>query len=1232
MPSGRSLLVRFAPGDTPQTVSAVSGLPAVTVNGTGVTPSGVIWYDPAGANPEPFVQVLLPTAVGSGDTVSLSSSSGWVSTVGIGAWPAITGLVATNHVGGSYLPDPLAGGSRTLKVGWQPNMGYYFKPTTVWANLFKNSSIDWKDPSTNLQVTNLDSDGFPITPPNPTVKFISIPQTDTYLIGGYPSCLYGVLTLLWNGTADMSLNALSNCTVTEVTTGIYPQLGVTTNKARQYIVAPTSGATWPGLYVTLDQGAGGTKTISGVRLFDGTVADPFNPPYFHPGFEAQISGAKDQIVRTKDLVNMDDGCSTVNVSDLPVASWAGNTRSFTSDQIQVSGMTSVNSGPYARTGVYQLKLTFSTTCPFGAGIPIQVNFPSGSTTTASYLFTFADSTTLSCSVAGVYYPITSTSGIILGVIPNKAIVPVDLTSTPSYTSVGRAGCCGDDPFLIQANLTSDIVYSLYYTASDALATYMGGRAAALVSSGRTIYSELGNEPWNYILPCWTHIYTMGLEYAQTRQTAGDGSWVAAGAVAGFWWYCMRAAQTFALFKAAWVAGGGDPTKCKLVLNTQFGYGAITTQFLDFCAGYDSLGRPSTDPNFGVVDGTLGYGGAIYPDILIVSAYLSIGFAPSPINPAISGALCDSVRGEQANDLADAFVYDYAFSNMQLCLSITNAAIAASAFPTIARGIYECGPQSFYLGGTQSVENQRTTCWGQSPRVARQFLTFCRWAQDAGFLFACKLAMGESVVGNEGAAIRTYAAYLALGQRPGPGDGSNGRTDNRTLIYDGSGMPRPFDPTLIDSPVGQAVVDWNGSILVPGGLSVTSVLSNSVVLALSDVIASSSYGAISNQFQRSLHGAGTWATLGTVTGASPAFTDTTSLPATAYDYRVLVAGQATNTVTVTTVAVLTPGVLSGFAWDTTHAVLGQTDDTNGTPPYSNQLVRSAHSAGSWANQGSPVAGPTIGAILQSGLTPGAVWDYKVKTSDVVGEVDSNLITITMPSAAPSDLATLFGARLKLWSKSSWQTWQDTGLTVPAYLSGDPVGGWTDLSGSANGPRQATGGNRAAITLQVVNGLPGVLFNGSTSVLSLATPIVLSPPFAIFVIGTRSSTGSDLVVAGHSSTAGLFTIHSNGVAFLHSDSGSLIGATVSFGVGPWIAYWRVNSDGSGSVGGTGNADVEIPGVSGNFTLNQVGAGQLFGSPLLSAGSIVEVAVISGTVTSGELTSALAYLTGQCGLSVP
>lgn len=216
-------------------------------------------------------------------------------------------------------------------------------------------------------------------------------------------------------------------------------------------------------------------------------------------------------------------------------------------------------------------------------------------------------------------------------------------------------------------------------------------------------------------------------------------------------------------------------------------------------------------------------------------------------------------------------------------------------------------------------------------------------------------------------------------------------------------------------------------LAAGTLTNTSLASNSVTNQMTIPVG----GTLpwSGQMQRSPAGAGTWSNVGSpvagITGTS-SYTDATVAASTSYDYRVVVTDGTSATANSNTVTVTTPGaaVVAGTLTNTTDlfnsVVNHMTAATGGVPPYTGQLQRSPHGAGTYANVGSPVSISGTSSYTDGTVAAATSYDYRVRVTDSAsGAANSNVLNIITP-AAPSgtkptnpalDLAHPFAATLK-----------------------------------------------------------------------------------------------------------------------------------------------------------------------------------------------------------------------------
>lgn len=101
------------------------------------------------------------------------------------------------------------------------------------------------------------------------------------------------------------------------------------------------------------------------------------------------------------------------------------------------------------------------------------------------------------------------------------------------------------------------------------------------------------------------------------------------------------------------------------------------------------------------------------------------------------------------------------------------------------------------------------------------------------------------------------------------------------------------------------------------------------------------------------------------------------------------------------------------------------------------------------------------------------------------------TATTTSAT---LTVTLGPTSVLWYESD-NAFQDTACTIPAVADGASVRGWKDKDGSNNATNSTV---TVTLTANYFNGLPALLPDKTSSMLTLATPLVLTPPYTIYFV--------------------------------------------------------------------------------------------------------------------------------------
>jgi hypothetical protein len=99
-------------------------------------------------------------------------------------------------------------------------------------------------------------------------------------------------------------------------------------------------------------------------------------------------------------------------------------------------------------------------------------------------------------------------------------------------------------------------------------------------------------------------------------------------------------------------------------------------------------------------------------------------------------------------------------------------------------------------------------------------------------------------------------------------------------------------------------------------------------------------------------------------------------------------------------------------------------------------------------------------------------------------------------------------LQLWLKADAGAYHDAGVTLAT--NGQTVQQWNDQSGNVNNASQSTGTNRPTFVAPAKNGKPGVLFDGSTSFMTLANALNLTGPLTYCVaMEFLSNTGGSYI---------------------------------------------------------------------------------------------------------------------------
>jgi hypothetical protein len=243
-----------------------------------------------------------------------------------------------------------------------------------------------------------------------------------------------------------------------------------------------------------------------------------------------------------------------------------------------------------------------------------------------------------------------------------------------------------------------------------------------------------------------------------------------------------------------------------------------------------------------------------------------------------------------------------------------------------------------------------------------------------------------------------------------------------------------------------------------------------------------------------------------------------------------------------------------------------------------------------------------------------------------------------ASGPSFQPTLISG-LELWLDASDLStlYQSSGGSL-AIADGDPVGEWRDKSGTLRNAVQASGTNKPALKLSILNSLPVVRFDGVNDFLSNSLQWA-NLAFTIITV-TKRAGGSNYpaFIAEYSGTANGYlafgldpssylSIHKTGLATSASNLVQTAGT-----------FFIQSAQSSGISSGNVSVDVKSNGVSASSTLTLTGlstnsltsyGASKNGTTDFFNGDIAEIIVYSSVLSAGNLASVFNYLRGKWGV---
>lgn len=208
-------------------------------------------------------------------------------------------------------------------------------------------------------------------------------------------------------------------------------------------------------------------------------------------------------------------------------------------------------------------------------------------------------------------------------------------------------------------------------------------------------------------------------------------------------------------------------------------------------------------------------------------------------------------------------------------------------------------------------------------------------------------------------------------------------------------------------------------------------------------------------------------------------------------------------------------------------------------------------------------------------------------------------------------------------------------LPASFCNASTGTWSDQGGAGNDWTQAIGGSKPAVPTGVINGLPAVRFNGSSTYLNLPDLSALSAAHMFLVFKNASNGVGDGIFTLCTSSTDRKTylpFSGNGAVydsfFSNTRHDAIAAPALASGwhlydVGSSASQWVNSVDGT-QIFTTGGNTVSAPsaGVFGNASDNIPAAG------LWYAGDVGEIIIYDHILSGADLTNVRNYLTGIFG----
>lgn len=221
--------------------------------------------------------------------------------------------------------------------------------------------------------------------------------------------------------------------------------------------------------------------------------------------------------------------------------------------------------------------------------------------------------------------------------------------------------------------------------------------------------------------------------------------------------------------------------------------------------------------------------------------------------------------------------------------------------------------------------------------------------------------------------------------------------------------------------------------------------------------------------------------------------------------------------------------------------------------------------------------------------------------------------------------LFGAYLKLWLAAD---------ESPKLFNGNKVSKWNDISGNNYDAAQSTDINQPVFDPCGINGMPALLFNGSTTSINNSTLPVLNNPVSCYTVARAgSSANSQIIINGGVTVSANQSIYVNPSGLLRVYGGTVLSPSSVYTNKISILGYSINNTANDT--GFSQIDGKITGDAGNNKFGNVN-GYIVGDSVTAGtgvfnGHIAEIILVNRSLEPVENFSIINYLSHKYKISI-